>query len=202
MDVNIISGIISAGATLITGGFAIVIYLFQKKDTKKQAARVLLTEIRIAEEKIEQTKDIIESDSSNDLPTIFPTKNWNKYSYLFISDFDQDELKLINLFYDYGETIEEFAKRNNNYFWITTEERAKVMVRKIANLVNKSLTTTNPDQMVQDKRNYLTKGLDLYNSPYVPKKTRDEIKKYLSRMPKITTSTCGAKLKKISKIKN
>lgn len=202
MDTNIISGIISASATLLTGFVAWRVYLSQKNDNKIQAARVLLTEIRIAEEKIDQLKNILDTESITDLPSIFPTKNWKNYSHLFISDFDQDDLKLINSFYEYGEIIEEFAKRNNNYFWITTEERAKVTVRTVAKIIEKTLNLKgkNPDDEVKQKRDYLIKGLDLYNSPYVPIKTMDEIKKYLPKIPKITTSSCGLKLKKIAKL--
>ena len=64
--------IFSGLATLITGGVAIGIYFYQKRDAKIQAARVLLTEIRIAEEKIEQIKDKVQSGFTNDFPSVFP----------------------------------------------------------------------------------------------------------------------------------
>jgi hypothetical protein len=193
---NLFSGL----ATLVTGSVAIIIYFFQKRDTKIQAARVLLTEIRIAEERIDQIRDILEGNSSVDLPSIFPTKNWKNYSHLFISNFDQDELKLINSFYDYGEIIEEFAKRNNNYFWISTEERAKIVARELAKNINKSFGKTDPDKLVLNKRDYLNTGLDAHNRIYFPKKTLEGISDYLLKIPKITTSSCGSKLKKIARL--
>jgi hypothetical protein len=202
MDTNIISGIISAGATLITGAFVIGIYLWQKRDSKIQAARVLLTEIRIAEEKIDQTRDILESNQNTDLPIIFPSKNWKNYSHLFISDFDQDELKLINSFYDFGEIIEDFAIRNNNFFWITTEERAKVTVNEVANLSHDVVISKRNEEDIKSSMSTFDNALDKHNLPYVPSKTKNEIKKYLSRIPKITTSSCGQKLKKIARLTN
>jgi len=188
-------------ATIITGGVAIFVYFWQKIDSKVQAARVLLTEIRIAEDRIDQIRDKIMNRSTTDLPSIFPTDNWKKYSHIFISDFDQDELKLLNDFYDYGELIEDFARRNNNYFWITTEERARVTVQKIAESINNSFGSATPDNDIVTKRDFLSKGMDMYNQIYSPAKTLDGIKDYLPKIPKITTSSCGVKLKKIAKMK-
>lgn len=193
---NLFSGI----ATLLTGGIAIIIYFYQKRDTKIQAARVLLTEIRIAEEKIEQIRDKITNNSTMDLPSIFITDNWKKYAHLFISDFDQDELRLINSFYDYGQLIEDFAKRNNNYFWITTEERGRSTVQKISEFIDRSYENGEEEIKIFLRKNNLSDMLDKYNSMYSPTKTLDGIKDYLPKIPRITTSSCGVKLKRIAKI--
>ncbi len=195
---TIFLSLFSGIATISTGLVAIIIYFYQKKDFKKQAARVLLTEIRIAEDRIDQIRDKIINETTLDLPSVFPTENWKKYSHLFISDFDQDELKLLNTFYDYGEVIEDFAKRNNNYFWITTEERAKITVQKIADLVSESYGDTNSYGDIPKKREFISKGMDTYNQMYAPSKTLEGIKDYLPKISKITTSSCGVKLKKIA----
>lgn len=185
----------SGVATIFTGFVVVGVYLWQKRDFKIQAARVLLTEIRMAENNIEKIKDKITNNSTTDLPSVFTANiNWKKYSHLFISDFDQDELNLINSFYDCCEIIEDFAKRNNNYFWITTEERARVTVQKLAEYSN-DLNT------VASKIKTLTEGMDLHNPMYSPSKTLNGIKDYLTKVPKITTSSCGIKLKKLAKSK-
>ncbi|MCX6789737.1 MAG: hypothetical protein NTZ42_03985 [Candidatus Gribaldobacteria bacterium] len=193
---NLFSGI----ATILTGAVAIIIYFRQKSDAKVQAARVLLTEIRIAEDRIDQIRDKIMNNSTTDLPSVFPTENWKKYAHLFISDFDQDELKSLNGFYDYGELIEDFAKRNNNYFWITTEERARVTVQEIAKLISESLEDLSPDKNIISKRDLFSARMDAHNQIYAPTKTLAGIKDYLPKVPKITTSSCGVKLKKIAKM--
>ena len=97
--------------TILTAVAAWGIYSSQKKNYKIQAARVLITEIRIAESRIEQIKNKMNDAVPADLPPVFPTKSWKTYSHLFISDFDQDELKRLNSFYDYAELVEEFAKK-------------------------------------------------------------------------------------------
>ncbi|MFC1644997.1 hypothetical protein ACFL08_03150 [Patescibacteria group bacterium] len=189
-------------ATILTGAIAWFVYWLKKKNEKVQAARVLLTEIRIAEVNIEKIKDKIDDGKSLDLPLVFPTRNWKKYAHLFISDFDQDELRMINSFYDYGEAIEDSIKRDDNYFWITAEERGRVMVQKLAKFIDESFDqdAENRDKYVKDKRDYLSIGFDEYNIPYYPKRTFDYINKCLPKIKNITTSSCGVKLKKIAKL--
>ncbi len=192
-------------ATIITGLVAMLIYFHQKKDAKKQAARVLLLEIRTAEEQISQIKNIVLKGALADFPSIFTTNSWKKYSHLFISNFDQDELKLINSFYNYGELIENFAKRNNEFFWVTTEERGRTMVKKLSDIIVECLNNdsiTNKDIHIQDKKDLLVYYLDKYNTPYKPQRSISEINTYIKEIQMITTSSCGIKLKKIAKLKN
>ncbi len=188
-------------ATILTGSVAILTYFSQKKSNKIQAARVLLTEIRTAEEQIAIIDDKISSGNLSDLPTsVIKSGNWKKYAHLFISDFDQDELKLINSFYDHGELIENFARRNANYFWITTEERARTTVQTIAKFVTGSFENADPNKYVKDRLTEYGNGMDLYNTPYSPKVTVDRIKILLQKIEKITTSSAGIKLKKLSNL--
>jgi hypothetical protein len=137
-----------------------------------------------------------------DLPPVFPTKSWKKYSHLFISDFDQDELKRLNSFYDYAELVEEFAKKDNDFFWVTTEERARVTVQKIADFICESMEVQQDqrDSFIQAKRNELSMKFDSFNLPYSPSKTINVIKKLLPNIPDITTSSCGSKLKSLAGI--
>jgi hypothetical protein len=196
------SGFFIAATTMATALVAWLVYRAKIKNDKIQAARVLITEIRIAEERVDQMRDKMNDDVPSDLPPIFPTKSWKTYSHLFISDFDQDELKLLNAFYDYGELAEEFAKKDNDFFWVTTEERARITVQKIAEFACEAIDTsvTNPDQFVRERRDLFSGLLDRNNIPYSPKKSIDVIKKLLPNIPKVTTSSCGLKLKRLANI--
>ncbi len=187
-------------ATIITGAVAILVYFKQKKDFKVQAARVLLMEIRTAEERIAQIKDKIQNNFTNDFPSVFPTKNWKTYSHLFISDFDQDEIKAISSFYDYGDLIEEFAKRNNDFFWVTTEERARVVQQKLADIVFKAKEPATSPVDISTRKQTLN---EFTNDPYsyTPQKTLEAIKSYTEKVGTITTTSAGIKLKKIAKLK-
>ncbi|MCH7883513.1 hypothetical protein IIA95_03820 [Patescibacteria group bacterium] len=197
LNTNMFTGL----ATILTGGVVILVYFRQKRDSKIQAAKVLLTEIRTAEEKLSITKEKLSTGNSNDLPTsIIQSNNWKKYSHLFVSDFDQDELKLISSFYENGELVEDFARKKANHLWITTEERARVTVQKIAKYVDESLGKDDPSKYVADRELYLTKGMDAHNVPYSPKVTTDRIKTLLEGIETITTSSAGVKLKKLANL--
>jgi hypothetical protein len=186
-------------ATIITGAVAIIIYFQQKNDAKVQAARVLLMEIRTAEERLGQVREKLSSDATSDFPSIFPTNSWKKYSPLFISDLDQDEIRIISNFYDYAELIEDFGRKNNDFFWVTTEERAKVVQQKLAELIIHAQTQTPPADL-----NVLKQGfLDVFVSDsytYAPIKMVNEIKKYIEKVGNVTTSSAGIKLKKLAKL--
>lgn len=188
--------------TIATAFVAWLVYRTKIKNDKIQAARVLITEIRIAEERIEEMKNKMNDTVPSDLPLIFPTKSWKKYSHLFISDFDQDELKLLNTFYDYGELTEEYAKKDNDFFWVATEERARVTVQKIADFACEAISgsVANPDKFIQEKRDTLSGFLDRNNTLYSPSKSVNAIKKILPNIPKITTSNCGLRLKKLARL--
>ncbi len=195
------SSAFSSFITLLVGSVAIFIYLKQKSDTKVQAARVLLLEIRTAENRIDQLKERLQIGNTEDLPSLFPTKSWKNYAHLFVSDFDQDELKLIADFYDYGDLIEDFAKKNNDFFWVTTEERARVVQQKLAELVVHSQTRPEGEEVDLDtlKKHFLDVfANDIYT--YTPKKSINEIENHIKNMPGITTTSAGLKLKKLAKI--
>lgn len=199
--------------TLVVGGAGVVtfiVYLRQKRDKRIQAARLLLIEIRTAEERIAQIKDRVEAGSGDsDFPSVFPTKSWKIYSHLFISDFDQDEIKAIASFYDYGEIIEEFAKRNNDFFWVTTEERSRVIQQKLADLVFHTKYPATPPaeesptpeiHLINLKQSLLDAfANDTYT--YTPVKTINEIKKYIVKVEKLTTSSVGIRLKRLAKLR-
>lgn len=187
-----------ACCTLITGSIAFLIYFAQRRDSKQNSAKVLLTEIRIAEERLDQIRDKIVTNQSNDLPLVFITNSWKQYSHLFIGDFDQDELKLINNFYDYAEAIEDFAKRNNAYFWISAEERSKATTWKTSDFITEFMTDPDADKKIAEKITQFSNGMDKHLSIYSPIKTIGGIKDYLPKIQKITTSSCGTKLKKLA----
>ena len=195
------SSAFSSFVMLLVGSVAIFLYIKQKIDEKVQAARILLLEIRTAEERIIQLKEKLQEEMTDDFPSLFPTKSWKSYAHLFVSDFDQDELKLIGSFFDYGDLIEDFAKRNNEFFWVTTEERARVVQQKLAELVIHSQTRAEGEEVdLNDlKKHFLdTFSNDTYT--YTPKKSVNAIKNYVNNIGRITTTSAGVKLKKLAKM--
>lgn len=199
MDANYFSGL----ATILTGVVVIWIYFKQKDDKKSQIARLILLEVRTAEEKIMQTKNQIENGSTVDLPSVLPLNSWEKYAYLFVSDFDNDEIKLISSFYEFCGTIEDFAKRDNNFFWVTTEERARVVQAMLGKVIDEGYSKAESDRdlYISEKKAFISAAFDKHGLVYSPQKPVNEIKSYLNKIQTITTSTCGAKLKKLARLR-
>ncbi len=121
-------------ATLATGLIAIAVYLWQKQSEKVNAAVSIIFEIRNAETNVDIVSEKINSNSMNDLPSVLPTNNWKKYSHLFAKDFDEDEFRMINTFYNSCVLIEDLIVKQNNFIWIATEERARVAQKLLGDI--------------------------------------------------------------------
>jgi hypothetical protein len=204
MEILLVIGTFFTGfATIITGFVAWRVYLFQKADQKVNAARIIISEIRTAERNVDEISSLIQRNQSSDFPNVLIESNWKKYAFLFARDFDQDELESINNFYNLCEIIQDAAKRNNEYFWLATENISKESQRKFVDLIEKSVNTKTfkLDNVKLDKLKIAV--IDNYtNSPflYAPKKTLITLTTYIQKVQKLSTSSVGIKLKKIAKL--
>ncbi|SRR6266702_7220392 len=164
-------------------------------------ARIILSEIRQAEERIAEVSDLLERQQRN-FPSVLPVNSWEKYSYLFASDFDQDQIEEINNFYNNCMIIEDAVKKDDRYFWLTADAISQTAQTKYIDLIMGSLNDNlqiNLDTLEKLK----VSVLDTFtHKPFVysPQRTIDMIRSYLSKIDKITTSTTGIKLKKLARV--
>ena len=90
--------------TLLVGGFAIYLYLKQKTDHKRDAAKLILQEVRYAEQKIKNAKthnfDYYLADK------LLPTNSWHNNINLFIKDLKESEMDLISGFYSHAAYLD------------------------------------------------------------------------------------------------
>ncbi len=124
VDSNLFTGIV----TLIAGAIAYYVYWRQKKDSKKDAANIILLEIQSAERVLVQ---VGESVREKTLPNKFtmPTESWSKYKYLFVRDFDRDEWDAITEFYNGCKLYDEAVSYNKSLFQ-KNEEQIRVNMLK------------------------------------------------------------------------
>jgi hypothetical protein len=87
--------------TFIVGFLAIYLYLKQRKDRKRDAARMIVQEIRHGEQQIRYAK-------LSQVPLLFnfsvssrllPTNSWNDNRHLFTKDLTETEIDMISAFY-------------------------------------------------------------------------------------------------------
>lgn len=182
-------------ATLIVGGFAICLYLKQKKDYKRDAANIILMEIRHAEKEIEQIKlNIVKS--FNAIKLLLPTNNWAKYNYLFIKDFDRDELDLINNFYNRCSAIDNALSQMSISKQI--EQKTGYIQNALVEMAKSCLSQADFD----NKKKLFLKIIEKEKYVFHPSAPISIIVQGLNNLVTITTSTVGNKLKKIAKISN
>ena len=100
--------------TLIVGLLAIYLYLKQRKDHKREAALLVLQEIRYAEQRVRNYRTY-GSYSFNE--KLLPTNSWHKNINLFVKDLKETELDLISKFFSSAayldEVIEDLAEHYN-----------------------------------------------------------------------------------------
>lgn len=82
--------------TIIVGAFAILLYIKQKKDHKRDAASLILQEIRYAEQVLRTSSDDFRFRLSDKL---LPTNSWNDNIHLFLNDLEETEIDILSRFY-------------------------------------------------------------------------------------------------------
>ena len=185
--------------TLLVGSSAIYLYTKQKKDYKRDAANIILMEIRHAENMIEQLKK--GSSTSMDTP-LLPNNNWNTHNYLFIKDLDRDELDLINNFYNQCLLIDKALPQLNINFQL--EQKSNHIHNTLVQMaLSESKVSddekTNIHSFNQKKQRFL-KIIENDGHAFAPILPREKINMALGGIDKITTSMAGNKLKETAKI--
>jgi hypothetical protein len=83
--------------TLVVGLLAIYLYIKQKVDQKRGAARLILQEIRYAEQQIRNSGRGTRGYSL--ASKLLPTNSWNDNIHLFTKDLKETEIDMVSRFY-------------------------------------------------------------------------------------------------------
>lgn len=90
-------------ATFLVGGFAIVLYIVQRHQAKRDAAKIILQEIRRAEDIIVRYK---EYGNFQFTKKIIANNSWGKNIHYFVGSLSADELDKISNLYSTGEFLD------------------------------------------------------------------------------------------------
>jgi c-di-AMP phosphodiesterase-like protein len=184
----------TAIATFIVGLFAIGLYIKQQEDQKRDAANIILMEIRYAEKMIEKfTASAVIMDLQN---KIIPINNWYKYNYLFTQELDTDEINQLNNFYNQCLLIDKSIEQLS--IGKQLEEKANIIQKALVDLAKESDGDKNLYEVNKTKLLNIVNNEAYTFSPSAPQNT---ISAAVGNIGTITTSTTGAKLKKIAKLK-
>lgn len=101
------SNVLMAFVTFLVGILVVYLYIKQKEDTKRDSARIILQEIRRAEDIVGDYK---QSGGYQFAKKIIATNSWNKNIHLFVGDLENDELDKISDLYSTGEYLDGLIK--------------------------------------------------------------------------------------------
>lgn len=183
-------------ATLLAGAGVYLAYRLQKKDEKRNFARIILMEIRSAENSIDLVKNNVRKGNFEYVP-ILPENSWKKYNHLFVKNFDRDELDYINRFYNQCSKCEELLSESSKNFVYQLQQKASYIQEKLVGLAYELLD----DKAYKEKRESFIKCVVSEPYQFSADYFKISVLQQLSEIKNVTISTCGEKLKKIAKFK-
>lgn len=179
---------IGAVATALTAYVAWRAYTGQVHEKKVQAARIILQEIRTAEDNISRITEQINSGSFQDLPSVLVDSSWTTYSHLFSKDLDQDHLKSFADFFNVCRRINEMVEKSNNVFWANIDEKARLVQTHYARLVIE-------ENMAPEEAFQLVKKYQDIVYTFNTGKAIDMIRALLPQFQRLTTTPAFEKIK-------
>ncbi len=175
-------------------------------DAKRDIANSILSEIQYAENALERVKDYIRDTDKSDISIqIIQQNTWTTYKHLFASDFDRDEWKCINNFYNNALLLDETLKQSNTVFNDNAAAIRTNMQRVVADLIEVTVVNMNASNLEENLKS-LNEKLGYFSSLYeekksdfifTPAKYLNDAKRTLEDIKPISTSTAGARLKKL-----
>lgn len=196
---NILLNQTASFATIITAVVAYFIYKRSKDDELQNAVRIIILEIKESERVI---KNLIEIKNSGniyptDLVKVTPLKGWVKYAHLFMKKLNNDEYDQLNDYFKNSEVLERYIEKNHNFFWITTEERARQN-----EILGAKLAYDFPALTPQEFSTKINDLLSLYfanTTAYTPAGIKTQMDRILNSMIMVTTTPVWNKLKSIAR---
>jgi len=194
MENSEIIALVNSFITFAVGLVAYVVYLLSKRTEKSNAATILLMEIRNAESTAYELSKTIDNNYIDVRPLMPGDENWKKYQHLFASILNQDELVALNNFFECSNAIAICQKVRTEVLYTSFRAKAEVMQQVI--LTPDFLGKENIDK----KNKYLNEaGAESYT--FTPDDPKIKMKRALSELGKLSTSTVFLTLRSISEPK-
>lgn len=178
--------------TLIVGISAFVIFWLGKRSEKRNAAAIIVMDIRHAEKVVYTLLERGAIDRS--MKRILHENNWARYKHLFASKFSYDDLESLNRFFDSCTEIEEARRRMIEVFYTTVSAKAE--------LLQKSIFETNDleTQEGREKRAAIIHRFNKEDSFFDPDDPKSVVLWSLQVMGKPSNLPAFETLRKIAKI--
>lgn len=93
--------------------------------------------------------------------------------------------------------MDDLCTRNNNFFWISAEERARVMQHLLADIAKEHYQETD----FPNHKDVIVRKFHDHIETYAPQKTLNGIEYHIGNIQRITPTEVWNKLKIIAKLK-
>lgn len=173
---------------------AILIYKKQKKDEMRNAATIIVMELRSMEESIKSLIEIKDFYSSS--TPIIAKSEWEKSKHLFVKELDDDDFKVIEEFYSLTRRIEEERIILREVIKISIVEKSKALQWEIMKLANEMKEKSKSDFDVAVKKMYDIAGKS--TPEYGAQFAKNTIENLIGERIYPLNQNAGAKLKKIA----
>lgn len=218
---------LESGVTVLVGLFIFILYIWQKRDRKKSAAKVVEVEISGAEDRLKELKVKFAESGGEEIGNalIMPSNSWNQYKHLFIRDFTPKQWQKISEFYDNCELLNKAVRENDSFFGQNSQAIRSARYNAAASFVSEALKAvqagefsvtqtdgnlvlsetaeTDIKNLVQNKmrafNQVLEESLNATNAHYNPRKPMNDTDRILKYMgTEVLDGDIGIRLRKIS----
>jgi hypothetical protein len=155
-----------ATVTLIVGFSAFGIYKKKNRDTKRDAASVILLEIESAEQQLQLINQTQTAGSLAENIFLMKNSSWDKYRYYFVRDFRRNEWDKITDFYNSCSQYDDAVSFNKNYFGTNVNHVQSQIMRVMADYANEYIEEVTKAK-TQDEKDDLKKEYDAKKSRFI-----------------------------------
>jgi hypothetical protein len=184
--------IINSIVTFLVGFVAIGVYWLTKRAEKRNAATIVVMDIRHAEQVVLSILEKGMVDKS--LKNILYENNWGKYKHLFASEFSYDDFAAFNRFFDACIEIADARKRMGEVFYASLTAKASIAQQKI--FVIENIST--PEGQV--KKQQVIAEIDSEAFVFEPHEPKARIFQSLQLMGRLSNTVAFEKMKKLAGI--
>ncbi len=181
-------------ATLVTAFAAYWIYKKQKIDKKISLARLILNEVRAAEESVERLAKFGVGENPEYFGPNFPTNTWMKGGHFFADDFSQDETRQIFDFYGQCILVKDALDKIQVLKDIAYQGKAEAFQRKLVDLAE----SKDVDTEYVKSRDKVYKRINDENHWFMASWATNQLQNELKAFHKISITPCGSKLLEMS----
>lgn len=186
-----ITDILNALVTLAVGLVALLIFKLQKADERQNAARIIVADVRHAEQVVLSMLERNHVDTwSKDLTR---ENNWAKYKHIFAGVLSSDDLVAFNRFFLAAAQMSDALARMREIHYAGLDEKSRIAQQKLAELPMSDEVT------YQDGVNAIMAAINRSAPLFEPNEPRARYFMNLQQMGRLSTTPGFSVLRKIAK---